>query len=105
VFRPSTCGPPRVQSQVMQRLSGLSRIPSTFSERYSLARAQLLGLPEQVSPVAYLLGLVTEFLPTPDLERAGWRERVPLQDLLHHNRWGIAVPDAEMFGVTSPPSA
>jgi len=67
--------------------------------------AQLLGLPEQVSPVAYLcLGLVTEFLPAPELQLAGWRERVPLQDLLHHNRWGVAVPNAEVLGVTLPRS-
>ena len=64
--------------------------------------AQLLGLPDQVYPVAYLcLGLVTEFLPVPELERAGWRDRVPLQELLHHNRWGTAVPDAGLFGVNA----
>ncbi len=57
--------------------------------------AELLALPEHVYPVAYLcLGLVTEFLPAPELERAGWRDRVPLRDLLHHNRWGTAVPEA-----------
>ena len=68
--------------------------------------ARLLGLPEQVYAVAYLcLGLVTEFLSAPELQQAGWRERVPLQELLHYNRWGRAVPHAELFGVTSPRSA
>ena len=68
--------------------------------------AQLLGLPEQVYAVAYLcLGLVTEFLPAPELQDAGWRERLPLQELLHHNRWGIPLPHAELFGMTSPGSA
>lgn len=59
--------------------------------------ARLLGLPEQVYSVAYLcLGFVTEFLSTPELEQAGWRKRVPLQELLHHNRWGTPVPDVEL---------
>ena len=67
--------------------------------------AELLGLPEHVYPVAYLcLGLVTEFLATPELQEVGWRERVPLQDLLHHNRWGTAVPDEALLGMTSPHS-
>src|SRR5262249_30688002 len=64
--------------------------------------AQLLGLPEQVYPVAYLcLGYVSEFLPAPELQQRGWRERVPLFELLHHNRWGTAVPDAGLFGLDS----
>jgi len=64
--------------------------------------AQLLGLPEQVYPVAYLcLGYVSEFLPAPELQQRGWRRRVPLQELLHHNRWGTAVPDAELFDLDS----
>ena len=64
--------------------------------------AGLLGLPEHVQPVAYLcLGLVTKFLPAPELEIAGWRDRVPLASLLHHNRWGRAVPDAKSFGSSS----
>src|SRR5262245_19323800 len=64
--------------------------------------AQLLSLPEQVYPVAYLcLGYVSEFLPAPELQHRGWRERVPLFELLHHNRWGTAVPDAGLFGLDS----
>src|SRR5262249_44927972 len=60
--------------------------------------AKLLGLPEHVYPVAYLcLGYVTEFLPAPELQQRGWRERIPLRQLLHHNRWGTAVPDADLF--------
>ena len=49
----------------------------------------LLGLPEHVVPVAYLcLGYVSEFLARPELETAGWRSRLPLESLLHGNRWG-----------------
>jgi 5,6-dimethylbenzimidazole synthase len=64
--------------------------------------AQLLGLPEQVYPVAYLcVGYVSEFLPAPELQQRGWRERVPLRALLHHNRWGHAVRDAGLFALDS----
>jgi 5,6-dimethylbenzimidazole synthase len=50
--------------------------------------ACILGLPDQVLPVAYLcMGYVREFPITPDLERAGWRQRIPLSDLVHLDRW------------------
>jgi 5,6-dimethylbenzimidazole synthase len=64
--------------------------------------AGLLALPEGVVPVAYLcLGYVTEFAPLPELQQKGWRGRLPLQELLHHNRWGNAVPDAQQLGLDS----
>lgn len=64
-------------------------------EPADLARA--LGLPERVQPVAYLcLGYVSEFLPKPELEARGWRERLPLTTLVHGNGWGGAVADAEL---------
>jgi 5,6-dimethylbenzimidazole synthase len=48
----------------------------------------ILALPDQVVPVAYLcMGYVREFPDGPDLQRAGWRERIPLSDLVHFNRW------------------
>lgn len=51
--------------------------------------AALLGLPDRVVPVAYLcLGYVSEFLARPELETAGWRSRLPLESLMHGNRWG-----------------
>jgi 5,6-dimethylbenzimidazole synthase len=57
---------------------------------------QLLGLPPHVLPVAYLcLGYVREFLPAPELQQQGWRDRLPLEALLHHNRWGTTLPDGE----------
>jgi 5,6-dimethylbenzimidazole synthase len=50
--------------------------------------AYILGLPDQVLPVAYLcMGYVREFPPAPDLERTGWRQRIPLSDLVHLDRW------------------
>lgn len=57
--------------------------------------ADLLGLPANVVPVAYLcIGYVTEFLPRPELETAGWRSRLPLDSLIHSNRWGEPLRDA-----------
>ena len=50
--------------------------------------ATILGLPDHVVPVAYLcLGYVREFPDVPDLQRAGWRQRIPLSDLVHLDRW------------------
>jgi 5,6-dimethylbenzimidazole synthase len=56
--------------------------------------AETLQLPAQVYPVAYLcLGYVSEFLPKPELEMAGWRSRLPLEQLLHGNTWQGSVED------------
>jgi 5,6-dimethylbenzimidazole synthase len=51
--------------------------------------AELVGLPPGVRPVAWLcLGPVHHLQEIPDLERAGWRQRRPLSEAIHHNRWG-----------------
>ncbi len=48
----------------------------------------LLGVPGSIRPVAWLcLGPVTHLEATPDLEKAGWRRRLPLEEVCHHNRW------------------
>jgi 5,6-dimethylbenzimidazole synthase len=48
----------------------------------------LLSLPVRVRPIAWLcLGPVTHQQPVPDLERQGWRGRVPLPTVVHHDRW------------------
>jgi 5,6-dimethylbenzimidazole synthase len=48
----------------------------------------LLGIPDGVRPVAWLcLGPVTHLEQTPDLERHGWRQRRPLEQAVHHERW------------------
>lgn len=60
--------------------------------------ADVLGLPEHVVPVAYLcIGYVTEFLPRPELEAAGWRSRLPLDSLVHGNRWGEPLQDTALL--------
>lgn len=49
----------------------------------------LVGLPEQVRPVAWLcLGAVAGLPDVPDLERFGWRHRSPLDSVLHLDRYG-----------------
>jgi 5,6-dimethylbenzimidazole synthase len=54
--------------------------------------AELLGMPAGVRPVAWLcLGPVTHFETVPDLERHGWRERRPLAEAMHADRWGERI--------------
>ncbi len=53
----------------------------------------ILELPERVVPVAYLcLGRVSAFLPKPELETKGWRQRLPLDSLVVHERWDGPAP-------------
>jgi 5,6-dimethylbenzimidazole synthase len=47
---------------------------------------ELLNIPDQVRPVAWLcVGPVSHLETVPDLERFGWRERRPLEDAIHHD--------------------
>lgn len=71
----------------------------SFYEESFLAR--LVGLPDGVRPVAWLcLGPVTHLEVTPDLERAGWRERLALSSVVHEERYGrqprAAQPSASL---------
>lgn len=51
--------------------------------------SQLLGLPSHVTPVAYLtVGYPEEFPEKPMLETAGWRARLPLEELIFYERYG-----------------
>ena len=53
----------------------------------SLLRSAL-NIPEHITPVAYLcLGYVEAFAAEPDLERAGWEKRTPLQSVLSLDRY------------------
>jgi 5,6-dimethylbenzimidazole synthase len=50
---------------------------------------ETLGIPEDIIPIAYLcVGYVSEFSDQPDLEKAGWSERLPLNDLVYYDQWG-----------------
>lgn len=52
--------------------------------------AQILNLPDSVYPLAYLcLGYVSEFLDQPELQAKGWRSRLPINELMHGNGWGM----------------
>jgi 5,6-dimethylbenzimidazole synthase len=54
----------------------------------------LLGLPVDIRPVAWLcLGPVNNVQDVPDLERHGWRARLPLEEVLHLERWDSASPE------------
>ncbi|MDH3341538.1 MAG: 5,6-dimethylbenzimidazole synthase [Nitrosopumilus sp.] len=49
---------------------------------------EVLELPEQVIPVAYLcLGYVDDFAEKPDLETAGWLPRLELKDVVYFEKW------------------
>jgi 5,6-dimethylbenzimidazole synthase len=59
-----------------------------------VALKEILGIPDRVIPVAYLcIGYVTHFLEKPELELAGWRQRLPLDTLVHQDRWGGDAPE------------
>jgi 5,6-dimethylbenzimidazole synthase len=50
---------------------------------------EVLLIPEHVIPVAYLcMGYVSEFLSQPELEAAGWLQRLPLKELIFYDQWG-----------------
>lgn len=50
--------------------------------------ADLLGIPSPVDPIAWLcVGPVSHLEAVPDLVRHGWRERRPVEDAIHTERW------------------
>ncbi len=53
---------------------------------------RILGLPEGVRLVAYLcVGYPVAFRPRPMLEELGWKQRLPLGELVFQDRWGQPV--------------
>ncbi|MFE9743615.1 5,6-dimethylbenzimidazole synthase [Saccharothrix saharensis] len=49
---------------------------------------RLLDIPQPLRPVAWLCVGPVDCLPdTPDLERHGWRNRLPLEEVLHEERY------------------
>lgn len=59
------------------------------------ALKRMLGIPRSVKVLAYLcLGYVSTFAPEPDLETAGWRARIPVDQLIHYESWGNIISDS-----------
>jgi 5,6-dimethylbenzimidazole synthase len=57
---------------------------------------ELVGLPDGLRPVAWLcVGPVRDLPTVPDLERHGWRERLPLGVVVHHDHYGVPAFTAE----------
>lgn len=60
------------------------------------ALKQVLGIPEQIVPVAYLcVGPVSDFNSQPDLQQAGWQSRLPLEELLYFDHWQQAADEEQ----------
>lgn len=65
--------------------------------------ADLVGLPDGVRSLGWLcLGWPDERPPEPGLERFGWSERQPLEDVVLHERWGATAPDAPVSRLRAP---
>ena len=55
---------------------------------------EALNIPKRITPVAYLcVGKVKGYHPGPELEAAGWRGRLPLEQLVHFDQWGEQSQD------------
>ncbi len=49
----------------------------------------IMGLPEDVVPVAYLcMGYPEKFLEEPELQTAGWEKRLKVDELIFHDTYG-----------------
>jgi 5,6-dimethylbenzimidazole synthase len=63
----------------------------------------LLGIPDRIRPVAWLcMGPVSHLQEVPDLERAGWRRRIPLEAVVHEERWGARPGGARASNLARP---
>ena len=63
-------------------------------------------MPPGVALVAYLcVGYPTEFRPQPLLQEVGWKNRLPLDDLVHHPTNQAAVRAGGHASMTEPEGA
>ena len=61
---------------------------SIFHEK---ALQDALCIPHHIVPIAYLcIGYVSHFNDKPELEKAGWLPRLPINDLVYFEQWGDA---------------
>ncbi len=77
------------------RAEGLGVGWVSIFEQQKLQRA--LAIPDNIVPVAYLcVGYVSHFYSQPELAEKGWRQRLPLEDLVYFDRWqGTAESDRD----------
>jgi 5,6-dimethylbenzimidazole synthase len=60
----------------------------------------VLDIPKPVTVLAYLcLGYVSDFSVRPDLESAGWRARLPIDQLIHYESWGNKMEETGGTGM------
>ncbi len=60
-----------------------------------------LGIPHHIVPIAYLcIGYVSQFNDRPDLEKAGWLPRLPIEELVFHERWNSKSTDESTLTAT-----
>ncbi len=60
-----------------------------------------LGIPHHIVPIAYLcIGYVSQFNDRPDLEKAGWLPRLPIEELVFHERWDTKSTDESTLTAT-----
>lgn len=75
---------------------------------HEAALQDALGIPQHIVPIAYLcIGYVSEFNEQPDLEKAGWLPRLPIEDLVFQDQWGMRAQDhlaEETEGITEDSS-
>lgn len=58
------------------------------------ALGEILGLPKDIVPVAWLcLGYVEELYEQPELAAKGWAKRIPLEQLVYRDFWGNVDPE------------
>ncbi len=59
---------------------------------------RILNIPKRIVPIAYLcVGKVSGYHRRPELEAAGWRERLPLDTLIHFDSWGRQGVEGELL--------
>lgn len=65
--------------------------------------AELFGLPEGITPIAYLtMGVPVDLPDTPLLERVGWKRRAPLESVVYADRFGALATIAEPESAIAP---
>lgn len=66
---------------------------------HQAALQEALGIPENITPVAYLcVGYVSHFYAKPELESAGWLPRLPIEELVYFDQWGRRDHEQTLIG-------